>query len=136
MARKTRPAGDSPIDKYKSWTNHLINASRQRIVLVDKKKDKDFLDDYGVHHVYWVKKPFFKAVDEIISEKKDCILLFSVSKKGNEFAEKFKTLLEQNGVKVSSRYRKFLFTEDANDICSLFKKMMHKIGTPRELPKM
>ena len=135
MARKTRPAGDSPIDKFESWTNHLINASRKRMVLVDKKKDMDVLKTYGAHHVYWVKKPFFKAVDDIVSGKKDCILLFSVSKKGNEMAAKFKTLLEQNGVKVSARYRKYLLNEDMNDICGMFKRVMRKVGTDRKMQR-
>ena len=135
MARKTRPAGDSPIDKFESWTNHLINASRKRIILVDKKKYLDVLKGYGMHHVYWVKKPFFKAVDDIVSEKKDCILLFSVSKKGNEFAESFKTLLQQNGVKVSIRFRKYLLNEDAQDICSLFKRVVKKVGTDRKMQR-
>ncbi len=135
MARKPKPAGDSKTDKFIDWSNHLINASRKRLILVSKKKDLDVLKTFGVHHVYWVKKPLYKALDAIVEINKDCILLFDTGKAGNEIAEKFKTLLEQNGVKVSAGYRKYLLVEHIQDVSNVFKHAMRRAGTDRKIPK-
>ncbi len=103
-------------EKLQDWVHHLINASKDCIVLVEHKHDADALSDVGVQDVMWhdEREPGYKLLDRI--GDKQCILLFDVDRPSNEKCERLKQLLEENGIKTNTRFRKMLFTTEFKEV--------------------
>lgn len=133
MPRKPKPAGECPIDKYQEWLNHLANASEERVVLVEHKKEAEVLKALGVRNVIYYQKPEQDLIDAIADMKKECILLLDADRPSNKECERLKTLLNQNGVKTNTRFRKVLLTSQFKELSGLLKYLhTHVADTPRK----
>jgi len=107
--------------KIQEWVKHLANASKDRIVLVEHKKDAGVLSCLGISHVYWCmdKEPVYKLLDRL--GQAECILLFDADRKSNAKCEKIKALLQEHRYIVNTRFRKFLFTIELKELGGLLK---------------
>ena len=136
VSRKTNPdrRSGTAIDRYADWLKHVKNASRTRIVLVEHKKDKDVLESLGVKNVeYFKSSPEYALIEKIAESQKECILLFDADRPSNKQCERIKSELEQHGVKVSTRFRKILFTGKAKEIGGFLKFLHERVAdTPRK----
>ncbi len=110
--------------EYLSWVEHVRNASKKCTVIVGHKKDADVLKSLGVQHVYYVLEPYFRFLDDVVNLKRECVLLFDATHKGNVVCEQVKSDLQQHGIKTNTRFRKMLFTS-ANKELGGFLKFIH-----------
>ncbi len=94
------------------WICSLKKDSREKLILVEGKKDKEALVMLGIkpEAVITLKgKAMFEIAEEIVGYGKECIILFDLDKKGKELYAKISKLLRDFGVKIDDRYRNFLF---------------------------
>ncbi|RLE38853.1 hypothetical protein DRJ17_02760 [Candidatus Woesearchaeota archaeon] len=124
MARKNPQ--DRGMGVFRDWVDHLRNASKDKIILVQYKTDKDELEQLGIKNILYLTKPEYKVIEQIASTSKECILLFNVNDKSNELCQKIRAKLEENGVKVNTRFRKLMFTTDMREIRGLIKYIRNK----------
>ncbi|MEM4282587.1 MAG: hypothetical protein QXU88_01155 [Candidatus Woesearchaeota archaeon] len=131
--RKPQPKGEEEIHKFTEWLQHLANASRDRIVLVQHKSDADILSSLQIKNVYFYTKPEFGLLSKIIESGKECILIFDVNKNSNKLAERIKSELQQRGVKVNTRFRKILFTSKFKELSGILTYLHEQVAeTPRK----
>jgi len=131
MTRKPNPAGASDVDLYRDWIDHLKNASQDRIVLVHHKHDKDVLEGLGVKNIMYYKEPETQLIEDIVAQGKECILLFDAHRPTNTLCEHLRSELEKQGVKVSTRFRKVLFTGKMKELGGLLKFLNEQVGSER-----
>lgn len=120
----------SSIDKLLNWLGVLKRASRTRTILVQHKKDADVLQSIGVKNVVWQIEPDYKLVDIITN--KECWLVFDANRPGNKACARTRALLERNGIIVSTRMRKLLFSSHIQELSGLLKKIHQELNTPRK----
>ena len=129
MPRRASTIGKT--DKILNWLRTLKNASKTRVVLVEHKSDADMLADLGIKNILWYLEPEYKLIDQLVG--KECILLFDVDRKSNSKCEKVKAVLEQNGIKVTTRFRKMLFTTEFKEVGGILAYLNKHIDTtPRK----
>jgi len=133
MARRYRDPA-SEFEKYKNWLKNLKRASQTRIVLCQKKPDADLLKSLGISNTAWLQLPQYKTVEALSESGRECILLFNVNKRSNELCERTRALLEEHGVKVSTRFRKLLLSTELAEVSNLKKYIAaHLVETKREI---
>ncbi len=118
--KATAEAGD-----YLEWLEHLVNASKTRIVVVGHKADADVLANLGVRNVHYLQEPYFRFIDGIIGLGRECVLLFDANHAGNVVCERVASDLLQHGIKINTRFRKMLFVSANKELCGLLK-FLHK----------
>lgn len=101
--------GECDIDLCEDWIKHVRNASKNSSVLVNTKKAADILKSYGVQRVFYYQKPEYQLLETIAEMKKPCILLWDATRPGNTQCERIRSKLQNLGVRVNTRFRKFLF---------------------------
>lgn len=123
------------LDKLQNWFKTLINASKERVVVVEHKSDAQILSFLGVSNVvfYQPREPEYKMVDRMGDSNKECILLFDADRKSNATCEKLKALLQQNGIRTNTRFRKVLFTTEFKELGGIITYLKKQINTsPRK----
>jgi len=95
--------------EFEEFIENLKQASKEKIVLVEGKKDKKALESFGVKNIITLKKPLYAVIEDIVEAKKECILLLDLDKKGKELYARISSKLKQFGVKVDDSFREFLF---------------------------
>ncbi|MBW2979210.1 topoisomerase [Candidatus Woesearchaeota archaeon] len=99
-------------EDWDEWIRSLKKDSKEKLILVEGKKDKKALTMLGIRPeaIITLKgKAMFKIVEEIVDYGKECIILFDLDKKGKELYAEISKLLRRFGIKVDNRYRNFLF---------------------------
>ena len=135
MPRKVHKTHSRGLDKLQNWLKTLTNASKDRIVIVEHKRDAERISFLGVKNVNWYRsrEPEYKMVERLQKANKECILLFDTDRPSNSKCEKLKALLQQNGVKVNTRFRKVIFTSEFNELSGLISYLKKQINiTPRK----
>ena len=94
---------------FEDFIEKLKKASKDKIVLVEGKKDKAALESFGVTNIVSIKKPIYALVEQIQSSGKECIILVDLDKEGRKLYSRFKAQLSQFGVKLDDSFREFLF---------------------------
>ena len=123
------------LDKLQSWLRTLTNASKERIVFVEHKRDAEILHFLGVQNIIWHKprEPEYKLLDRLQKENKECLLLFDTDRPSNSKCEKLKALLQQNGIKTNTRFRKVLFTTEFKELSGIISYLKKQVNiTPRK----
>ncbi len=108
--------GESELDKFHSWIEHLKNASKTKIILVEGKNDQRALTSFGIKNIIYLKEPLYKVVESIAEENKECILLMDLDAEGRKLHARILNDLQANGVKVNTRFRKLLFATKIRNI--------------------
>jgi len=119
------------LDKLIHWMDHIKNASKKCMVVTQHKKDRDVLKSIGCKNVIYPTKPESVFVQKIIDFEKPCILLFDGDRKSNSKCQKLRSLLEQNGIKVNTRFRKIMFTQASKTVAGLVKHIHRLAGSER-----
>jgi len=110
-------------EKYGNWIRALRNASKERIVLCEKKQDAEALARCGVAHTTWMHLPEYQTLEAIQAAGIECILLFNTNKNSNHKCEVIKSQLQELGVKVNTRFRKLLLASELRDVSNIQKYM-------------
>lgn len=80
------------------------------LVIVEGKKDRKALKKLGITNIIELsKKPLFEIVENISLNNKECIILTDLDNEGKQLYGKLNSGLQQHGVKVNNKFRKFLF---------------------------
>lgn len=137
MPRRANPKaqrrGECDLDLCAQWVDHVANASENSVVLVNTKKAADILKSYGVKRLIYYQEPEFELIQTIIEFNKPCVLLFDATRPGNKRCEKIRSQLQKNGVRVNTRFRKFLFTTPFKTLNGLLAYIhKHVYDTPRK----
>lgn len=117
--------GAHDLDLCTEWLDHVRNASRTHTVLVNSKKAAGFLKQFGVQRVFYYQEPEFQLLEAIAEMGKPCILLWDATRPGNAKCERVKQKLQNLGVTINTRFRKFLFTTPFKDLNG-FLAYVHK----------
>lgn len=115
------------LDKLMHWIQHLRNASKKYLIVTQHKKDRDVLKSFKCKNVVYPMEPYVDFVDAIIVSGKPVVLLFNVDRQSNSKCEKLRAILQQNGVKVNTGFRKILFVEKTDTVSGLLK-MIHQMA--------
>ena len=89
------------------WVQEL--RSSKTLKIVEGKKDKEALSDFGITNIFTLNKPLYKIVVEISEHEKEVILLLDLDKEGKKLYSYLKRNFERNGIKVVDKFRLFLF---------------------------
>ncbi len=84
---------------------------KDKLVIVEGKKDKEALKSFGITNVVTLKKSLFEVVEEVSSKAKECVILTDLDKKGKYLYSRLRQDLQKHGVKVDNSFRNFLFRE-------------------------
>ncbi|MBW2978426.1 toprim domain-containing protein [Candidatus Woesearchaeota archaeon] len=95
--------------EFEEFIEKLKQASKEKIILVEGKKDKAALESFGIKNIITLKKPLYVIIEDIVETKKECILLVDLDKKGKELYARISSKLKQFGVKIDNYFREFLF---------------------------
>jgi len=95
--------------EFEDFILKLKEASKDKLVLVEGKKDKAALEKLDISNIITLKKPLYAVVEDIVETKKECILLLDLDKKGRELYARISSKLKQFGVKIDDSFREFLF---------------------------
>lgn len=117
--------GECGVDLAEEWLNKVRNASKTHTVLVNHKKAADILKGLGVQNVYYYVEPEFQLLQAIADVGRPCIVLWDATRPGNTKCERVKQKLQNLGVKVNTRFRKFLFTTPFKELHG-FLAFVHK----------
>ena len=80
------------------------------IVIVEGKKDKAALESFGIVRIKPIaKRALYKVVEETAKKDKECIILTDLDREGKRLFSMLNHGLSQNGVRVSKKFREFLF---------------------------
>ncbi len=123
---------EGEFDKFINWIEHLKNASNEgKLILVQGKRDKDKLAGFGIksNAIEFFTKPEERFIEKITDLGKECILLFNVDKSSEKLAERVKTELRQQGVKVNTRFRKFLYVMEVKEVRALLPYLEKHLAT-------
>ncbi len=131
MPRKTMPAGECPDDKMLNWLTVLRNASKERVVVVQHKRDAAVLQSLGVMNVCYEQEPEFRTIESLVNSGRECLLVYDATHAGNTACARMRSKLEHRGVKVSTRMRKILFTAGCKELGG-FLKYVHEMILPTE----
>lgn len=119
------------LDKLVHWMDHVRKASKKCMVVTQHKKDRDVMKSLGCKNVVYWKEPEVDFIQSLVDTEKECILLFDGDRPSNSKCEKLRAKLQQNGVKVNTRFRKIIFTESAKTFSGLLKHVHQVAGSER-----
>lgn len=132
---KKQPKGETELDKFHSWIEHLKNASETKVILVEGKNDKKALESFKIKNIIYLKDSLYKVVEDIAETGKQCILLVDLDAEGRKLHARLLSDLQANGVKVNTRFRKLLFTTRIRTIEAIPKYIERQLTlTPRKRP--
>jgi len=136
--KKTKRKGvDSQLEKFKNWVEKLKDSAETNIILVEGKSDKEALASLGIPRkgITYLREPLYKTVENIAKKNKGCVLLMDLDTAGRKLQERLLTDLQANGVKVNTRFTKFLYTTKIRNIEGIPKYIeKHLTITPRKRP--
>ncbi len=115
------------LDKLVHWAQHVARASKKCMIVAQHKKDRDVLKTLGCKNVVYPKEPESDFIQSLVDKEKECILLFNGDRQSNAKCEKLRAKLQQQGVKVNTRFRKIIFTQSEKTFSGLLKHL-HKIA--------
>ena len=95
--------------------------SKNKIILVEGKKDKAALAALGIKNIITLKKPLYQIIEQIVKSNKECILLLDLDKKGKQLYARISSKLKQFGVKIDNSFREFLFKTKLRQIEGISK---------------
>ena len=81
------------------------------LVIVEGKKDRKALEEYGITNIQELNKPLTSIIDNISKTESNCIILTDLDKKGKNLFGILKLGLEKQGVKINIDFRQFLFAK-------------------------
>ncbi len=119
------------LDKLVHWMQHIKRASRKCMVVAQHKKDRDVLKSLGCKNVVYYKEPEADFIQSLVDREKECILLFDGDRPSNVKCERMRSELQQQGVKVNTRFRKIIFTQKAKTFSGLLKHIHMVAGSER-----
>ena len=112
--------------EFDEFINHLKEESKDKIVLVEGKKDKSALERLGIGNIKILDKPLYKITEELVKAEKEVILLIDLDKEGKLIYHKLIPQLKKFGVKVNEMFRNKLFKTKLRQIEGIdkfFRKM-------------
>ena len=115
------------LDKLLHWAQHVARASKKCMVVAQHKRDRDVLKALGCKNVVYTQEPESDFIQSLVDKEKECILLFNGDRPSNSKCEKLRAKLQQQGVKVNTRFRKIIFTQSEKTFSGLLKHL-HKIA--------
>lgn len=119
------------LDKLVHWMDHVRKASKKCMVVAQHKSDRDMLKSVGCKNVVYYKEPEADFIQSLVDKEKECILLFNGDRPSNAKCQRIRSELEQQGVKVNTRFRKIIFTESAKTFSGLLKHIHQLAGGER-----
>ncbi|MFN3976591.1 MAG: toprim domain-containing protein [Aquificaceae bacterium] len=90
------------------WIKKLKEASQDRAVLVEGKRDKRALTKLGVKNVFTLEGKRFSDLPDLLEGYREVILLFDLDKHGERINQKVKTLLASEGYILIEEFREEL----------------------------
>ncbi len=128
MGRRVRPRKNRAsqlIDNFSDWLDHLRHASVIYPVVVEHDREKHELESFDVQNIVVLHEPEDKIIRslhrmiEIRKLKPTVILMMDVNRKGEKQYHRIKALVENHGLKVNGRFRKFLYTTEIKELSGL-----------------
>ncbi len=98
-------------ESYEDWISKLKEQSQQpdTVILVEGKRDKEKLNKLGIQNVIDLKgRRYYDVLEDIADHYHNVILLFDLDKHGERIFNKFKYMLEKEGIKTDSKFREYL----------------------------
>jgi 5S rRNA maturation endonuclease (ribonuclease M5) len=98
-------------ESYEDWISKLkeVSQSPDTIILVEGKRDREKLDHLGIKNVIDLKgRRYYDVLEDIADHYHNVILLFDLDKHGERIFQKFKYMLEKEGIKTNSEFREYL----------------------------
>ena len=108
---------------FEEFLDKLKQDSKENIIIVEGKRDKKALEEFGIKNIIILKKPLYLIVEYVVKSEKECIILTDLDKKGKELYGKLASSLKQFGVKIDDKPREFLFKTKIRQIEGISKYM-------------
>lgn len=138
MSKARRKKGvDVELDKFINWVKNLKSAAESKVILVEGLSDKDALASFGIKRssIITLREPLYKVVESIAKKAKECVLMMDLDAAGRKLQERLLTDLQANGVKVNTRFIKFLYGTRVRNIEAIPRYIeRHLAQTPRKRP--
>ena len=135
MARRAIPQrrGQRNIEVYNNWIKNLAHASKSRCVVVQSKRAKDVLKSLAVKNVHCWHGEEYQMIDKLCKIGKEVLLIFDTDRNSNAKCQKVRYLMEREGIKVSTRFRKLIFTSQSKTLGGFLKFIHEQVATtPRK----
>lgn len=104
------------LSEFEKELEILKESSEEKIVVVEGIKDKKALEKLGVKNIICLTKPLYQIAEIIQKKGRPCILLLDLDKEGKRLYSILNHDLNQFGVQIDDRFRKFLFTTSLRQI--------------------
>lgn len=95
------------IKMEKEELQKYINKIKNKLIIVEGKKDKLALQKLGLKNIIILNKPLYKIVEEV--KCKEIVILTDLDKKGKQIYGYLSSNLQRFGVKIDNNFRNFLF---------------------------
>ncbi len=125
--------GDATKEDFDKFIDELREDSKEKIIVVEGKKDKSALEAFGIKHIIVLRKPMYMIVEHIADSGKECVILTDLDREGKELYGKLAGSLKQFGVKIDDRYREFLFKTSIRQIEGIFRHIKRLAESGGEL---
>jgi len=112
--------------EFECFLEELKEDSKNKVIIVEGKKDRAALQHFGIKNIIILRKPLFLIVEYVVKKEKECVILTDLDKKGKELYGKLASSLNQFGVKIDDKPREFLFKTKIRQI----------EGIPRHLKRL
>ncbi len=93
------------------WLINNLDRIKNKLFIVEGKKDKKALNSLGINNIITLKKSLFETVEEISKKTNECVILTDLDKEGRKLYGKLRNDLQKHGVKIDNSFRNFLFRE-------------------------
>lgn len=94
------------INSLEEWTMYL--QQKNRVILVEGKKDKAALELLGIKNIRTIaQQPFYKIAESL--HDKEIIIFTDLDAEGKRLFAKLNRYCQQHGIKVDNQPREFLF---------------------------
>jgi len=93
--------------KIKDNVNQQLDKIKNKLIIVEGKKDKIALEKLGLTNIIILNKPLYKIVEEV--KCKECVILTDLDKKGKQIYGYLNSNLQRFGVRIDNNFRNFLF---------------------------
>jgi len=101
--------------------NEFITTLREKSenipVIVEGKRDRDFLKRFGINNIYTLSgKNYHDLLEELPEDTTEVILLTDIDKQGEKIFKKLKGLLESQNITVDGSFRRYLKTLGVKEV--------------------
>lgn len=94
------------MESFEEWLQYL--KEKQRLILVEGKKDKAALESLGITKIQTIaQRSFYKVVESL--QEKEIIILTDLDAEGKKLFGKLNQYCQRHGIKVDNKPREFLF---------------------------